>query len=77
MSVALKSSLLTVSPGDSTQDQGSPEAGLGAWQVRKMQKRTRPIFSHLDQMRLVNIYKLAKKRIFSCATKAALEIPSG
>ena len=54
MSVALKSSLLTVSPGDSTQDQGSPEAGLGAWQVRKMQKRTRPIFSHLDQTRLDN-----------------------
>ena len=52
--VALKSSLLTVSPRDSPQDQGSPRAGLGAWQVRKMQKRRRPIFSHLDQTRLDN-----------------------
>ena len=31
MSVALISSLLTMSPGDSPQDQGSPKAGLGAW----------------------------------------------
>ena len=38
MSFALKSSLLTVSPGDSSPDQGSPEAGLGAWQDEKCKK---------------------------------------
>ena len=54
MSVALKSLLLTMRPGDSPQDQGGRPVGLGAWQVRKMQKRTRPIFSHLDQTRLAN-----------------------
>ena len=41
--VALKSSLLTLRPGGSPQDQ-----------VRKNQKRTRPISSHLDQTRLDN-----------------------
>ena len=44
MSVALKSLQLTVKPGDSPQDWGIPPAGLGAWQVRKMQIKTRPIF---------------------------------
>ena len=61
MSVALKSSLLTMRPGDSPQDQGSRPAGLGAWQVGKMQKRTGPIFSHLDQTRLA---KWPKRTLF-------------
>ena len=53
MSVASKSSQLTVRPGDSPQDWGIPPAGLGAWQVRKMQIKTRPIF----------LTKQAKKRL--------------
>ena len=61
MSVALKSSLLTMRPEDSPQDQGSRPAGLGAWEVGKMQKRTRPIFSHLDQTRLA---KWPKRTLF-------------
>ena len=61
MSVALKSSLLTMRPGDSPQDEGSRPAGLEAWQVGKMQKRTGPIFSHLDQTRLA---KWPKRTLF-------------
>ena len=36
--VALKSSLLTVSPRDSPQDQGSPKAGLGLGRSEKCKK---------------------------------------
>ena len=50
MSVALKSLQLTVRPGDSPQDWGIPPAGLGAWQVRKMQIRV--LFKTTDQVKI-------------------------
>ena len=72
--VALKFSLLTLRPGGSPQDQGSPVAGLGFGRSEKTKKEQgqyiQPSWSN-------KIGQLAKKNSVSCATKVALEIPIG